>query len=95
MIWPLRAHNHFTEVRANSTERVVFTLPKFTIPDDKMLVVEMAEQNGGRHQSFTVENADLVRAEVIDELLEQRGRWRVNATQPSRDKSVRSKLQVK
>ena len=68
VIWPLRAHNHFTEVGANSTERVVFALPKFTIPDDKMLVVEMAEQNGGRHQSLTVYNADLVRAEVIDEL---------------------------
>jgi conjugative transposon TraN protein len=68
VIWPLRAHNHFTEVGGNRTERVVFTLPKFTIPDDKMLVVELAEQNGGRHQSFTVDNADLVRAKVIDEL---------------------------
>jgi hypothetical protein len=47
---------------------VVFTLPKFTILDDKMLIVELAEQNGGRHQSFTVENSDLIRAEVIDEL---------------------------
>jgi conjugative transposon TraN protein len=68
VIWPLRAHNNFTEVGARRTERVVFALPKFTIPDDKMLVVEIAEQNGGRHQSFTVYNADLVRAEVIDEL---------------------------
>jgi conjugative transposon TraN protein len=68
VVWPLRAHNHFTEVGGSRTERVVFTLPKFTIPDDKMLVVELAEQNGGRHQSFTVDNADLVRAEVIDEL---------------------------
>ncbi len=68
VIWPLRAHNHFTEVGGGRTERVVFTLEKFTIPDDKMLVVELAEQNGGRHQSFTVDNADLVRAKVIDEL---------------------------
>ncbi|MDR2890552.1 MAG: conjugative transposon protein TraN, partial [Alistipes sp.] len=53
VVWPLRAHNHFTEVGGNRTERVVFTLPKFTIPDDKMLIIELAEQNGGRHQSFT------------------------------------------
>lgn len=46
---------------------MVFTLPKFTIPDDKMLVVELAEQNGGRHQSFTVDNAELVRARVIND----------------------------
>ena len=26
------------------------------------------EKEGGRHQTFTVENADLVRAEVINEL---------------------------
>lgn len=68
VIWPLRAHNNLTVIGGNRTERVVFTLPKFTIPDDKMLVVEMNEQEGGRHQSFTVDNADLVRAKVINEL---------------------------
>lgn len=47
---------------------MVFTLPKFTIPDDKMLVIELNEQSGGRHQRFTVDNADLVRAKVINEL---------------------------
>ena len=30
--------------------------------------MELHEQQGGRHQTFTVENADLVRARVIDEL---------------------------
>ena len=39
-----------------------------TIPDDKCLVVELHEKNGGRHQSFTVENEDLVRATTINEL---------------------------
>ena len=68
VIWPLRAHNNLTLIGGNRSERMVFTLPKFTIPDDKMLVVELAEQSGGRHQSFTVENADLVRAKVINEL---------------------------
>ena len=47
---------------------MIFALPKFTIPDDKMLVVELNEQEGGRHQRFTVDNADLVRAKVINEL---------------------------
>ena len=68
VIVPIRAHNNLTLVGGKRTERVIFTLPKFTIPDDKMLIIELNEKEGGRHQSFTVENADLVRAKVINEL---------------------------
>lgn len=68
VVWPLRAYNNLMLIGGKRTERVVFTLPKFTIPDDKMLVIELNEQNGGRHQSFTIDNADLVRAKVINEL---------------------------
>ena len=68
VIFPLRAYNNLMVIGGNRTERMVFTLPKFTIPDDKMLVVELNEQEGGRHQRFTVDNADLVRAKVINEL---------------------------
>ena len=46
----------------------VYVLPKFTIPDDKLLMVELYEKNGGRHQSIRVENADIVNAKEIDEL---------------------------
>ena len=46
----------------------VLAFDKFTITDDKCLVVEMYEKNGGRHQEFTVENEDLVRARTIDNL---------------------------
>ena len=38
------------------------------IPDDKLLLVELYEKNGGRHQTIRVENSDIVNAEVIDEL---------------------------
>ena len=38
------------------------------IPADKVLVVELNEKSGGRHQSFTVESEDIVRAKVINEL---------------------------
>lgn len=68
IILPLRAQNYATQVAGKKSERTVFTMAKFTIPDDKVLVIELAEKNGGRHQSFVVENEDLVRAEVIDEL---------------------------
>ena len=65
---PLRAQNYVVVVPAKSSERTVFALEKFTIPDDKQLVIEVAEKDGGRHQSFVVENEDIVRANVIDEL---------------------------
>lgn len=68
VILPLRAYNYATRIAGKKTERTVFTMDKFTIPDDKQLVVELNEKSGGRHQSFVIENEDLVRAKVIDEL---------------------------
>ncbi len=56
------------EVAGKSTVRTVYALPKFTIPDDKLLMVELYEKNGGRHQSIRVENLDIVNAKEIDEL---------------------------
>ena len=68
VICPLRAYNYVTRVNGRDSECTVFALPKFTIPDDKKLVVEMLEKQGGRHQRFEVVNEDLVRAETVNEL---------------------------
>jgi len=68
VIQPLRTQNFVMNIGGNSNERTVWTMDKFTMPDDKCLAVELAEKNGGRHQSFIIENTDLVRARVISEL---------------------------
>jgi hypothetical protein len=68
VIIPLRSYNQITTVAGGKEERTVFTLPKFTIPNDNQLVIELFEKDGGRNQTLTVENADLIRAEVIDNL---------------------------
>lgn len=68
VIYPLRAYNFISQVGANKTEQTVFTIDKITIPNDKQLVIELFEKNGGRNQSFIVENADLLRAKEINEL---------------------------
>jgi conjugative transposon TraN protein len=68
VIYPVRAYNYVTEVKGSSTERTVFAMDKFTIPNDKQLVVELFEKNGGRNQTFIIENSDIVRAKVINEL---------------------------
>ena len=68
VIYPIRAYNYVTIVGANRAERTVFALDKITIPADKLLIFEVFEKNGGRHQSFIVENSDLIRAKQINEL---------------------------
>lgn len=68
VLFPLRAYNYAVRIAGKQSERTVFCLQKFTIPDGKQLVVEMNEKDGGRHQTFVVENEDLVQAETINEL---------------------------
>ena len=52
----------------NKEECTVFTMEKFTIPEDKCIVVELHEKSGGRHQLFIIENEDIVHAKVFNEL---------------------------
>ena len=68
VVWPLRVYNNQTSIGGKRTERSVYTMPKFTIPDDKLLLIELNEKFGGRHQGFVVENEDLVRAKIITNL---------------------------
>ena len=68
VVEPLRAYHFITQVHGKRSERTVFAMDKFTIPDGKQLVVELFEKNGGRHQSFVIENDDVSRAETINEL---------------------------
>ena len=68
VIHPLRAYNFTSQVGSNQTERTIFTIDKITIPNDKQLIIELFEKNGGRNQTFVIENDDLIRAEQINEL---------------------------
>ena len=67
-IAPLRAYNQMMVVGGKKTERTVFVLPRFTLPEGKQLLVELNEKDGGRHQSFTLKNDDLIRAKGISKL---------------------------
>lgn len=68
IVTPVRSYNEELVINGKSTVRTVYTIPQFTIPDDKMLVIELMEKNGGRHQIVRVENSDIVAAKVINEL---------------------------
>jgi conjugative transposon TraN protein len=68
VIVPLRSYNQVITVAGRREERTVFALPKFTIPADKQLIIELTEKDGGRRQTLFVENSDLVRADDIQNL---------------------------
>lgn len=68
IILPVRAYNYATRIAGGKDERTVFAFDKFTIPNDKQLIVELHEKSGGRHQRFIIRNEDIVGARVIDEL---------------------------
>jgi conjugative transposon TraN protein len=65
---PVRSFNEIIIIDGQTTVRTVYTIPQFTIPDDKILEIELVEKNGGRHQTIRVENSDIVNAKVINEL---------------------------
>ena len=65
---PVRSYNEETTIAGQSTVRTVYVLPKFTLPDDKVLIIELFEKNGGRHQVIRVEGIDIERAKTITKL---------------------------
>lgn len=65
---PVRVFDEIMRVDAEGMIRNVFVFRKFTIPDDKVLIMEIYERNGGRHQRFEIENSRLVGAREMDEL---------------------------
>lgn len=68
VIDPVRSYNEVLVTEGKSDVRTVYAVPQFTIPDDKLLVIELFEKDGGRYQTIRVENADLVAAKQINEL---------------------------
>lgn len=65
---PLRTYKPLDEIGGKTIEQNVFLLDQFTIADDKVLLIEIFERNGGRHQTLQVENSDLIKARLINDM---------------------------
>lgn len=65
---PLRMYKPLEGIAGKSIEQNVFLLDQFTIADDKVLLIEVFEKNGGRHQTLQVENPDLIKARLINDM---------------------------
>ena len=65
---PLRTYKPLNEIGGKAIEQNVFLLDQFTIADDKVLLIEIFEKNGGRHQTLQVENSDLIKARLVNDM---------------------------
>ncbi|MBF6652919.1 conjugative transposon protein TraN [Flavobacterium columnare] len=65
---PLRTYKPLDDIAGKTIEQNVFLLDQFTIADDKVLLIEIFEKNGGRHQTLQVENSDLIKAHLINDM---------------------------
>lgn len=65
VVEPLRVCNDIGIVRGRQRQRMVFALPKLTISDDKVLVLEIVEKDGARHQSVEISSKELLDARIL------------------------------
>ncbi|MEP0713014.1 conjugative transposon protein TraN [Algoriphagus sp.] len=63
---PIQVLGNTAQIPAQSTQTIVVALPKFTIPDQKHLGIELMEQQGGRHLKIKVKNNHIIQAAVVE-----------------------------
>ena len=61
----LRVCNDPAVVRGHQRQRTVFALPILTISDDKVLLVEIIEKNGARHQTIEIPSREILNTNVL------------------------------
>lgn len=65
IIEPLRVCNDPSIVREHQRQRIVFALPKLTLEEDKILLLEIAEKDGARHQYLEISSKELLGAKAL------------------------------
>lgn len=62
---PLQYAGNTEVIRGNSAQSIVAVLPKFTIPDKKLLYIGLMEKNGGRQLRLEIKNKVLMGASLV------------------------------
>ena len=65
IIEPLRVCNDPSIVRGHQRQRIVFAFPKLTLEEDKILLLEIAEKDGARHQYLEISSKELLGAKAL------------------------------
>lgn len=62
---PIYVYGNAPIIRGKSRELPVIVLPRFTLPSNQHLVIEVLEKNGGRHLQLQAYNFTLLRSRLI------------------------------
>ena len=63
--FPLYVYGNTGSVTGKAKQTIVVAVPKFTIPDKKLLYVQVMEKNGGRHLLLKIKNRDIIKAKTM------------------------------
>lgn len=61
-IQPTYTAGKSSAIDAKSEQTIVVTMPKFTIPDQKVLIIQLMEKDGGRNMDLRVRDRQLMQA---------------------------------
>ena len=67
-VTPLYIAGNTRQVKGLSKDKIVVALEKFTIPDAKVLAIQLMEKNGGRHLLMHVGNNKIIKAIPLPDL---------------------------
>lgn len=62
---PLFIYGDTSVIKGHTKNLLVVALPKFTIADQKSLIIELMEKNGGRHLHLRIRNRRIVKAKLL------------------------------
>jgi conjugative transposon TraN protein len=62
---PLHVAGNTNFINALRSSVIVIAVGKFTIPDAKLLIIQLHEKNGGRHLTLKLRNRHLLKAKLL------------------------------
>jgi conjugative transposon TraN protein len=64
-ITPVFVANIVEKIKGYASNTIVYAVKKFTIPDGKVLHVNLFEDNGGRNLNLKIDNKDILKARLL------------------------------
>lgn len=62
---PIYQYGNTFVIKGKSSEDLIYALPKRTIPNAKILNIELKEKHGGRHLNLKIKNKSILKAQTI------------------------------
>lgn len=62
---PICHYGNAEMIKGKSSQDLIYALPKFTIPDAKVLTIQLMEKKGGRHLQLLIKNKTIVKAKPV------------------------------